>query len=180
MKNIRENVGEMLDLQLPSSKKEIAQIQSAQKKVALTQAKKAKFYQGRLDHVDPNNLDDPVEWARIPIIDKEKLRELGVENFSELFCIAEQKDIAEYWRSGGATGVPLFYPAPTRICITPIFSSAAAGPWPDSTRTTFATSRFPMAFIRPGNYGPALPIKSASASYGPAQGPIRRRVSSSN
>ncbi|MDP7623993.1 MAG: AMP-binding protein [Rhodospirillales bacterium] len=110
MKNIRENVGEILDLQLPSSKKEIAQIQSAQKKVALTQAKKAKFYQGRLDHVDPDNLDDPVEWARIPIIDKEKLRELGVENFSELFCIAEQKDIAEYWRSGGATGVPLYYP----------------------------------------------------------------------
>ncbi len=103
-------MGEILDLQLPSSKKEIAQIQSAQKKVALTQAKKAKFYQGRLDHVDPNNLDDPVEWARIPIIDKEKLRELGVENFSELFCIAEQKDIAEYWRSGGATGVPLYYP----------------------------------------------------------------------
>ena len=104
------SVGELLDLQLPSSKEEIVQIQSAQKMVALAQAKKAKFYQGKLDHIDPDNLDDPNEWAKIPIIDKETLRELGVENFRELFCIAEQKDIAEYWRSGGATGVPLYYP----------------------------------------------------------------------
>ena len=41
---------------------------------------------------------------------KETLRNLGVDNFADLFCIAEQKDIAEYWRSGGFTGVPLYYP----------------------------------------------------------------------
>ena len=101
---------EKLDLQLPNSKEDIARIQSTQKKVAFAQAKKAKFYQGKLDHIDADRLDDPEEWAKIPIIDKETLRGLGVENFRDLFCIAEQKDIAEYWRSGGATGVPLYYP----------------------------------------------------------------------
>ena len=101
---------EKLDLQLPSSKEDIARIQSAQKKIAFAQAKKAKFYQGKLDHIDVDHLDEPEEWAKIPIIDKETLRDLGVENFRDLFCIAEQKDIAEYWRSGGATGVPLYYP----------------------------------------------------------------------
>ncbi|MFP6710961.1 MAG: AMP-binding protein [Rhodospirillales bacterium] len=104
------SVGGKLDLELPSSKEEIARIQSARKKIAFEQAKKAKFYQGKLDHIDPDKLDDPEEWAKIPIIDKETLRDLGVENFRDLFCIAEQKDIAEYWRSGGATGVPLYYP----------------------------------------------------------------------
>ena len=101
---------EKLDLQLPGSKQEIARIQSERKKIAFAQAKKAKFYHGKLDHIDPDRLDDPEEWAKIPIIDKETLRDLGVKNFRELFCIAAQKDIAEYWRSGGATGVPLYYP----------------------------------------------------------------------
>ncbi len=101
---------EKLDLELPSSKEEISRIQSERKKIAFAQAQKAKFYQSKLDHIDPHKLDEPEEWAKIPIIDKETLRDLGVENFRDLFCIAEQKDIAEYWRSGGATGVPLYYP----------------------------------------------------------------------
>jgi phenylacetate-CoA ligase len=101
---------EKLDLHLPNSKEEISRIQSTQKKVAFAQAKKAKFYQGKLDQIDIDHLDEPEEWAKIPIIDKETLRNLGVENFRDLFCIADQKNIAEYWRSGGVTGVPLYYP----------------------------------------------------------------------
>jgi len=101
---------EKLDLHLPNSKEEISRIQSTQKKVAFAQAKKAKFYQGKLDKIDIDHLDEPEEWAKIPIIDKETLRNLGVENFRDLFCIADQKNIAEYWRSGGVTGVPLYYP----------------------------------------------------------------------
>ena len=101
---------EKLDLQLPSSKEEIKKIQSIQKKFAFEQAKKAKFYKGKLDHINSNFLDEPEEWSKIPIIDKETLRDLGVENFRDLFCISDQKNIAEYWRSGGVTGTPLYYP----------------------------------------------------------------------
>ena len=101
---------EKLDLQLPNSKEEIKKIQSIQKKFAFEQAKKAKFYKGKLDHINSNFLDEPEEWSKIPIIDKETLRDLGVENFRDFFCISDQKNIAEYWRSGGVTGTPLYYP----------------------------------------------------------------------
>lgn len=100
----------MLDLKLPASKAEIARIQSARKPIALAQARKAAFYRGKLDHVRADRLDDPEEWAKIPIIDKETLRRIPPERFMAEFCIAPPGDIAEYWRSGGATGVPLFYP----------------------------------------------------------------------
>jgi phenylacetate-CoA ligase len=99
-----------LDLQLPGSPEEIAAIQSARKPLALERAKRAPWYQGKLDQIDPDRLDDPEEWAKIPILDKETLREVGTENFNDQFVAADRADIAEYWRSGGATGVPLFYP----------------------------------------------------------------------
>src|ERR1044071_9570347 len=100
----------MIDLKLPRSRAEIARIQSARKPVALAQAKKAVFYRGELDHVRADRLDDPAEWAKIPILDKEALRKIPADQFMAQFCVAEPDDIAEYWRSGGATGVPLFYP----------------------------------------------------------------------
>ena len=99
-----------LDLQLPSSREQILKIQSERKKIALERARKARFYQGKLDRINEDHLDEPEEWAKIPIIDKETLREIGPEKFTDQFFIGEDKHIAEYWRSGGATGVPLFYP----------------------------------------------------------------------
>ena len=98
------------DLQLPASVDEIARIQSERKRVALERARTAPYYAGRLDDIDASRLDDPEVWARIPIIDKAVLRDIGVEHFEEQFFIAERGQIAEYWRSGGATGVPLYYP----------------------------------------------------------------------
>ena len=38
------------------------------------------------------------------------LRALSDADFYETFCLKPDDGIAEYWRSGGATGVPLFYP----------------------------------------------------------------------
>ncbi|MGE4012453.1 MAG: phenylacetate--CoA ligase family protein [Alphaproteobacteria bacterium] len=99
-----------MDLRLPKSRAEIATIQSQRKKIALRQARKAEFYRGKLDGIDENRLDDPTEWAKIPIIDKETLRRIPADRFMDQFCIAPREEIAEYWRSGGATGVPLFYP----------------------------------------------------------------------
>jgi phenylacetate-CoA ligase len=101
---------ETLTNTLPKSRGEIECIQSQRKKLALAQARRAPFYQGKLGHVDADRLDDPDEWRKIPILDKETLRKLDHREFYEHFCLAPDDGIAEYWRSGGSTGTPLFYP----------------------------------------------------------------------
>ncbi|MEJ0071818.1 MAG: AMP-binding protein [Pseudomonadota bacterium] len=97
-----------MPLPLPKSRAEIEAIQRTRKRVALENAKRAPFYRGKLDHVDPQKLDDPAEWAKIPILDKDMLRALSDREFYAAFCLPGV--VAEYWRSGGSTGVPLFYP----------------------------------------------------------------------
>lgn len=99
-----------MPLQLPSNTEEIARIQSQRKKVALAQARLSPFYQGRLDEIDSTRLDDPAHWAQIPILTKDDLRELSDSSFYQDFCLTPSDGIAEYWRSGGSTGKPLFYP----------------------------------------------------------------------
>lgn len=99
-----------MPLELPKSREEIAAIQSKRKVVALEQARRAPFYRGRLDHVDAGKLDDPAEWRKIPILDKDMLRALSEAEFYANFCLPSAEGIAEYWRSGGSTGKPLFYP----------------------------------------------------------------------
>ena len=94
---------------LPSSLEAIAQIQSEGKRRALAQARKAPFFKGKLDHVDAARLDDPAEWAKLPILDKDMLRAMSDAAFYADFCLPAD-DISEFWRSGGATGRPLFYP----------------------------------------------------------------------
>ncbi len=95
---------------LPKTRAEIERIQSDRKKRALMQARRAPFFKGKLDHVDADRLDDPDEWRKIPILDKDLLRRLGDREFYDQFCVALDDGIAEYWRSGGSTGTPLFYP----------------------------------------------------------------------
>lgn len=99
-----------MPLPMPTSREAIAAIQRDRKKVALERARRAPFHQGRLDGVDPARLDDPEEWAKIPIMDKEQLRAIPPERFYDDFCIAPREDVCELWRSGGTSGVPLFYP----------------------------------------------------------------------
>ena len=99
---------EQLPLGVPESREAIEEIQRQRKPVAFANAKRANFWKGKLDHIDPGKLDDPEEWAKIPIMDKDQLRELTTEQFYEDFCTAKQEDICEYWRSGrqyGATAV---------------------------------------------------------------------------
>lgn len=100
----------LIDMPLPRSRAEIAEIQRRRKVRAVEQAKRAPFWRGKLDHVRLDRLDDPEEWRKIPILDKDMLRALTPEAFYREFCIADPADIAEYWRSGGTTGKPLFYP----------------------------------------------------------------------
>ena len=95
---------------MPRSRDEAAKIQSERKRQAVENAKRAPFYAGRLNHVDLDRLDEPEEWQKIPLLDKEELRALSTEDFYARFCIAPREEYAEYWRSGGTTGKPLFYP----------------------------------------------------------------------
>ncbi len=44
---------------LPKSREEIRNIQSERKRLAFERAKKAKWYQGKLDGIDASKLDDP-------------------------------------------------------------------------------------------------------------------------
>jgi len=49
-------------------------------------------------------------WRRIPVLTKEDLRQIPPQRFHDEFCIQPRTRVVEYWRSGGATGRPLFYP----------------------------------------------------------------------
>ncbi len=60
--------------------------------------------------LDLERLDHPEVWRKIPILTKEDLRQIPPERFHDEFCIQPRTRVVEYWRSGGATGRPLFYP----------------------------------------------------------------------
>src|SRR5215475_8137313 len=95
---------------LPSSRAQIAEIQRVRKRVAFERAQQAPWYRRKLEHIDPVRLDDPAEWRKIPILTKDALRAMDHQEFMRQFCVAPAGEIAEYWRSGGTTGRPVFYP----------------------------------------------------------------------
>ena len=97
-------------LPLPKSRAAIEEIQRRRKRIAVETAMRAPFFAGKLDHIDLDRLDDAEEWRKIPILEKDLLRDLSGADFYSKFCVAPRHEIAEYWRSGGATGRPLFYP----------------------------------------------------------------------
>jgi phenylacetate-CoA ligase len=99
-----------LPLPLPGSRREIRRIQSERKRVAVEQALRSAFHRKRLPRLDLERLDDPDEWGRIPVLDKDALRAMSDAQFYGEFCLTGHDGIAEYWRSGGVTGRPLFYP----------------------------------------------------------------------
>jgi phenylacetate-CoA ligase len=95
-------------MSLPKSRAEILRIQSERKRAAVEQAMRSPFWQKRLPKLNLDRLED--EWRRIPILDKDTLRSLTDQQFYSEFCVTRHDGIAEYWRSGGVTGQPLFYP----------------------------------------------------------------------
>ena len=93
------------DLRWPKSKKELLAIQRKRKDVALERARQSRFLKKRI----PKGKAEDI-WHRIPPLTKEELRAIPPERFHEEFCIQPRSAAVEYWRSGGATGRPLFYP----------------------------------------------------------------------
>ena len=97
-------------LPLPKSREALAKLQSERKRRAVEHAKRAPFFNGKLDHIKIDRLDEPDEWRKIPLLEKEELRAIPNDQFFDQFCIAPKSEISEFWRSGGSTGKPLFYP----------------------------------------------------------------------
>ncbi len=99
-----------MDFRWPSSQAEIERTQRERKRVAVERALRSPFLGKRLPKLDLDRLDDPDVWRRIPLLTKEELRQIPPERFHDEFCIQPRTKVVEYWRSGGATGRPLFYP----------------------------------------------------------------------
>src|SRR6266496_3149044 len=99
-----------MPLPIPRSRAEIAALQQQRKVAAVKNALRAPFHQTRLKGIDPERVADPARWREIPLLLKEDLRALPPEQFFADFCLSKPDEIAEYWRSGGVTGEPLFYP----------------------------------------------------------------------
>lgn len=97
-------------LGLPASAAEIDEIQRTRKRLAVERARASTLLAPRLSGLRLDRLDDPEEWAKIPLLTKDELRRLPTEAFYRDFCIAGIDRAVELWRSGGATGKPLFYP----------------------------------------------------------------------
>ena len=95
---------------LPRSRDEIRRLQSERKRAAVERAARSPFWKKRLPSLNLDKLDDPEVWRKIPILDKDMLRALSDAQFYGEFCHSQHDGIAEYWRSGGVTGQPLFYP----------------------------------------------------------------------
>jgi len=99
-----------MDFRWPQSTTDIERIQNERKRVAVERAMRSPFLRKRMPKVDLERLDDPEVWRKIPVLTKEDLRQISPERFHEEFCIQPRTRVVEYWRSGGATGRPLFYP----------------------------------------------------------------------
>jgi phenylacetate-CoA ligase len=99
-----------MDFRWPKSRAEIAAIHRERKRLAVQRALRSPFWQRRMPPLDLERLDDPDEWRKIPVLTKEDLRQIPPERFHDEFCIQPRARVVEYWRSGGATGRPLFYP----------------------------------------------------------------------
>ena len=97
-------------LPLPKSRDDLAGLQKNRKRHAVVNAKKSNYFKGKLDHLNLDRLEEPEEWAKVPVMDKDALRAIPEDRFFEDFCVAPRNKIAEFWRSGGSTGKPLFYP----------------------------------------------------------------------
>jgi phenylacetate-CoA ligase len=97
-------------LGLPRDAAAIEAIHRTRKRLAVERARASKLLAPRVSGIRLDRLDDPDEWGKIPVLTKDELRKLSTDAFYADFCIAPISASRELWRSGGATGKPLFYP----------------------------------------------------------------------
>ena len=100
----------MTDFRWPKSQGEIERSYRERKRLAVERALQSEFWRRRMPPIDLDRVHEPEIWRRIPVLTKDALREIPPGRFHDEFCIAPRTKVIEYWRSGGATGRPLFYP----------------------------------------------------------------------
>lgn len=93
---------------------------------ALARAARAPFYARKLAAagVRPGAAIDWERWRAIAPTAKDELR--GLDDFAAELLICRPEAIAEYWRSGGVTGKPVFYPR-TRTDVDDSLAAFARG-----------------------------------------------------
>ena len=94
--------------------------------------------------LDLDRLEDPDVWRKIPVLTKEHLRQIPPERFHEEFCIQPRTRVVEYWRSGGATGRPLFYPRSAEDMVHNIMAFERAWALVGATADDCAHISFPL------------------------------------
>lgn len=133
-----------MDYRWPATRAAVEKIQRERKRVAVERALRAPFYRERLAGVDLDRLDDPEVWNRIPILTKDELRAIPTARFRDDFCIQPRREVVEYWRSGGATGRPLFYPRSAEDMEYGLLSFRRAWPLIGATREDCVHISFPL------------------------------------
>lgn len=143
-----------MPLELPRSAEDIAALHTARKQIAVERAQAAPFHKKRLGKVDPEKAaTDPAAWADIPILEKDELRALDPKAFQKDFFVGDPKEVAEFWRSGGATGIPLFYPRThedMKYCMLSfarVFDCAGVGKSGDRTHVSYPLGIHPVGHM---------------------------------
>ena len=99
-----------MDFRWPRSQAAIDAIQRERRRIAVERALQSPFWKKRMPKLDLDRVHEPEVWRRIPVLTKDAVREIPADRFHDEFCIAPRTHVVEYWRSGGTTGRPLFYP----------------------------------------------------------------------
>jgi phenylacetate-CoA ligase len=133
-----------MDFRWPKSQTQIERIQRERMRLAVERALQSPFWQRRLPKLDLERVHEPEVWRRIPVLTKEALREIPAERFHEDFCIAPRTKVVEYWRSGGTTGRPLFYPRSAEDMETNLIAFERAWALVGATAEDCAHISFPL------------------------------------
>jgi phenylacetate-CoA ligase len=109
---VREGIDVMLNIELPETQEEVESTRRAGLERTVVNAWNAPFFRQKLEKVGLKEGDVPTEedWLAIEPTTKEEIRTLSTHEYFDNLVIAKPSDIEVYWRSGGATGRPLFYP----------------------------------------------------------------------
>lgn len=101
---------------MPTSADEVERARDRRLGPALANAWRSPFTRSRLiaAGADEGSTIPPDTWQRIRPTTKDDLRQLSPEEFTSELTVAADDEIAMYWRSGGVTGRPLFYPKARR------------------------------------------------------------------
>ena len=128
-----------MDLRWPKTRAETERIQRERKQVAVERAQQSPFLKKRI----PRGKAEDV-WHKIPPLTKEELRQIPPERFHDEFCIQPRTKVVEYWRSGGATGRPLFYPRSAEDMVHGLLAFERAWTLIGATQDDCAHISFPL------------------------------------